>query len=73
MLKLLYNASDTIEAHMVLNLLTQAGLDARVEGEYLQGAIGELPAFGVVRVMVAESNYTEAKAIMDEWNHQSCD
>ena len=67
-MKLLYEAPNTIEAHMIVNLLEQAGLSARVDGEYLQGGIGEIQAIGVVRVMVEESDYTDAIEIIKEWD-----
>jgi hypothetical protein len=67
-MKLLYEASNTVEAHMILNLLEQAGLSARIDGEYLQGGVGELQATGIVRVMVEEFDYPEAKKIIQEWD-----
>ena len=53
-MKLLYEAANTVEAHMILNLLEQSSLSARIDGEYLQGGVGELQAIGIVRVMVDE-------------------
>jgi len=69
-MKKLYDASNSIEAHMILNMLEQAGYSGRIDGEFLQGGIGELPAVGVVRVMVKESDYLDAKAIVDKWDKQ---
>ncbi|MFT6350374.1 MAG: hypothetical protein ACJAYB_003422 [Psychromonas sp.] len=67
-MKLLYEAQNTVEAHMILNLLEQSDLSARIDGEYLQGGIGELQAIGIVRVMVEEKDYLEAKRIIQEWD-----
>ncbi len=67
-MRLLYEASNTLEGYMVLNLLEQAGLSARIDGEYLQGGIGELPAMGIVRVMIDEKDYAEGKEIIQEWD-----
>jgi len=67
-MKLLYQASDAIEANLLKNLLEQANIKAYVHGEHLQGAIGELQAFGFVRLMVDEENYQNAKQIIDDWN-----
>lgn len=53
---------------MILNLLEQAGLSGRVDGEYLQGGVGELQAVGLVRVMVEERDYAEAKRIVQAWD-----
>jgi Putative prokaryotic signal transducing protein len=67
-MRLIYEAPNTVEAHMILNLLEQAGLSARIDGEYLQGGIGELQVVGVVRVMVEEYDYPAAKLIIEEWD-----
>ena len=67
-MKSLYQASNAVEAHMILDLLQQQGLAGRVDGEYLQGGIGELPAAGLVRVMVEEQDYAAAKEIVDQWD-----
>lgn len=53
---------------MILNLLEQQGLIGRIDGEYLQGGIGELPAAGLVRVMVTDQDYAAAKEIIDRWD-----
>ncbi|WP_339899542.1 DUF2007 domain-containing protein [uncultured Gilvimarinus sp.] len=65
---LLYQAANTIEAKMIVDVLAQAGIAARIQGEYLQGGIGELQALGVVRVMVAEADYDSARQVVDEWD-----
>ena len=67
-MKLLYEAQNSIEAHMILNLLEQDGLVARIDGEYLQGGVGELQAVGVVRVMVDEGDYSSARKIIEQWD-----
>lgn len=38
-----YLAADLQHAHIVLGLLTQAGIEAKVFNENAQGAIGEIP------------------------------
>jgi len=67
-MKLLYEAANTIEAHMILGLLEQAGLTARIDGEYLQGGIGELQAIGVVRVMINEGDHGQGKSVLEAWD-----
>jgi len=69
-MKLLYSAANSIEAHMILNMIEQAGYKGRIDGEYLQGGLGELPALGVVRVMIDESDFMAAKEIVDKWDIQ---
>lgn len=67
-MKLIYEASNIIEAHLILNLLEQAELVARIDGEYLQGGIGELQAIGGIRVMVQESDFSQAQDIVRQWD-----
>jgi hypothetical protein len=66
-MKLAYEASNSVEGHMVLNLFENAGLSGRIDGEYLQGGIGELPAMGLVKVMVDDADYDEARLIIKQW------
>jgi len=66
-MKCAYDASSNIEAHLVLHQLQQAGLEAMIEGEYLQGGVGELAAMGNVRVMVNSKDLIEAKEIIADW------
>jgi hypothetical protein len=63
-MKSVFEASNTVEAHMVLHLLSQHGLAGRVEGEYLTGAMGDLPVSGLVRVVVDEPDYEAARAVV---------
>lgn len=63
-MKSVFEASNVVEAHMVLHLLKQHGVAGRVEGEYLTGALGELPAAGLVRVVVDAADYDAARSIV---------
>lgn len=38
-MKVVYQASNAVEAHMILHLLEQQGLAGRIDGEYLQEAL----------------------------------
>jgi len=66
-MRCVYEASGTLDAHMILNLLEQQRIFGRIDGEYLQGGVGELQAMGLVRVMVSEHDYAEARKIVSEW------
>src|SRR5690606_18757888 len=56
-MKTLYQAANAVEAHMLADYLKQEGLSAHVLGEHLQGAVGELPAAGLVRLMIPDEQY----------------
>ena len=66
-MKCVFEASSGLEAHMILNLLELHRIAGRIDGEYLQGGVGELSALGFVRVLVDEKDYTEAGRIISEW------
>lgn len=63
-MKLAYEAANSLEAHMIVNLLEQQGVRAEINGAFLQGAMGELPAAGMIRVMVDDEDHVRAKAIV---------
>ncbi len=67
-MKNLYEASNAIEAHMIRDLLKQEGLTAYIRGEYLQGAVGEIPAGGLVRLEIDESEYEQAREFVKRWD-----
>jgi hypothetical protein len=66
-MRTVYQAASVIEAHMLLDLLKQQGLSAEIHGEHLQGAIGELPAAGLVRLVVDEHDYAAARELIERW------
>lgn len=66
-MKTVYDASGNIEAHLVMHQLQQAGIAASIEGEYLQGGIGELPAAGNIRVVVPDEDEQEARQVIADW------
>ena len=64
-MKLVYAADNGIEAQLVRDILERENI-VRVDGEFLQGAIGELQSMGLVRVLVPEAHYDRAKEILTE-------
>lgn len=66
-MKTAYRAANGIEAHMLQDLLAQDGIAARLDGAYLEGAIGELPAAGLVRLVVEDEDYERARALLMAW------
>ncbi|MEO6118112.1 MAG: DUF2007 domain-containing protein [Methylotenera sp.] len=63
-----YNALNSIEGYLIKNLLEQQEIPAYVLGEHLQSGVGEIPAIGLIRVSVSDTNYKRAKEIVDEWD-----
>jgi len=63
--KIVYQAENIIDAHLVKNALDHAGIVAFVSGQYLTGAAGELPPMALVNVMVAEADWPAARPIAE--------
>jgi hypothetical protein len=66
-MKNIYEAANTVEAHMLRDLLKQDGIAAHIHGEYLQGGMGELPAAGLVRLAVDDADVDRARALLTSW------
>jgi hypothetical protein len=66
-----YECSLPVEAHMICDLLARAGVSARVDGEFLAGAGGELPLGNTIKVRVDPSRAAEAREVIDEWQRLS--
>ena len=63
-----YDAPNLIDAQLVCDLLHSAGIPARVSGAGLLGAAGELPAIGVVQVLVPDDELERARAVVADWD-----
>ena len=48
----IYQAASTVDAQRLVDLRANEGTEAHVQGNYLAGAIGELPAGGMIRAWV---------------------
>ena len=66
-MRTLYNASNAIEAQILQDVLAQEGIATHVLGALLQGGVGELPAGGMVRLMVDEADHDAGRAVVRRW------
>lgn len=66
-MKRVYEARDGLEAHMVAGLIEQAGIMAQVNGDMLQGGVGDLPAAGLASVWVADSDEHRAREVIGDF------
>lgn len=64
-MKVVYEAANLIDAHLVKHALEETGMPVFLLGEALLGAMGELPLFGVVAVCVPDSVWPAARAIVE--------
>jgi len=65
-----YRANDVWEARLVSEALDQSGIANRIEGEFLQGAVGEVPPGwqSAPRIMVLEPDAENARVLIDGWH-----
>ncbi len=71
MMRTLHEASGSIEAHLLKDLLAQEGVPAVICGECLEGGVGELPVAGLVRLMVEDEHYAIGRALVERWESAS--
>lgn len=62
-----YRAANIADAHLIRQMLEAEGIPAFIQGEYLQGAVGELPANTEILLHVADGNAEAARAVVDAW------
>lgn len=65
-MKAIYNAANPIDAQLVSDLLSDAGIETHVQGSFLVGGIGELPAGEMMRIWVPDEAADEARRIIAE-------
>lgn len=63
----IYEAANTIEANLLKGLLEQEGIEVFINGEYLQGGIGELPVSGIVTLSVEEDDVAAALKLIEAY------
>lgn len=63
-MKVVYEAGNIIDAHLMRHELEHAGIPAFVRGEALLGGIGELPVFGMIAVCVPTISWPDAQALL---------
>lgn len=69
-MKIVYDAHHSLDAHVVKNLLETEGITAFIQGEHLQGGVGELAATGFVKVSVNDRDAGKARELIAEWESQ---
>lgn len=66
-MRIVFNASNSLDAHMIKDLLHMQDIAAFVHGEHLQSGVGMLQAMDLVQVIVDDADYAAARVIIDEW------
>lgn len=66
-MQIVYRAANLSDAHLIRQLMEAEGIPAFVQGEFLQGAVGELPANTEVLVHVPDAHVAAARLVVDDW------
>lgn len=65
---IVYRADNMVDAQLVLDELSEAGLHARISGSYLSGAIGDLPAGELISIWIdSDRQVTLARQVVKEF------
>ena len=72
-MRIVYRAESLIDAHLVKDALERADIPAFVSGEYLTGAVGNLPALDYVAVQVPEASVAIAEGVVRGVERQLAD
>lgn len=68
-----YRAENLFDAHLVKDALERQQIPAFIAGEYLTGAVGQLPARDFVAVMVADTQLDAAETVVREVEAMLCE
>ena len=63
-----YEPRDLLEAEMLSDMLAGEGVEAFLTGRHLVGAVGELPACGLLGLMVADEEADRARRLIAAYN-----
>jgi hypothetical protein len=73
-MQVVFQANNGIEAQLIRDMLEREDIFVRVDGELLQGGVGELQALGLVRVLVPEAHVSRAREIIaQQWDEPVAD
>jgi hypothetical protein len=69
----IYSAANAPQAHLLVGLLEEQGIEAKVENDFIQMAAGDLPVgwAGAAKVVVDESNAERARAFALTFDEQT--
>ncbi|WNF47800.1 DUF2007 domain-containing protein [Pseudomonas sp. SG20056] len=64
----IYEPQDLMEGELLLAMLASEGIEAYLTGRHLAGAVGELPACGLLGVMVEDDQAHSAQQLIAAYN-----
>jgi hypothetical protein len=67
----IFQAANIVEASLIIGLLEQGSVQAFMNGYYLQGGVGELPASNNVSVWVDDKDVIQAQQLIADYRDQT--
>ena len=64
----IYEPQDLLEAELLLGMLASEGVEAHLAGRHLLGAVGELPARGLLGLLVEDEEAERARRVVAAYN-----
>jgi hypothetical protein len=66
-MKCVYEAPNALEARMIADVIERSGISCRIDGEYLQGGVGELFVGDFIRILVEDEDYVAGRVVVKNW------
>ena len=66
-MQVVYEPADLIQAELLLSMLRSEGINAHLIGADLVGGVGELPAIGLLRLMVVDQQAEQAQQLIQHY------
>lgn len=63
----IYEPFDLWQAQMLVSMLASEGIDAHLQGAHLIGAMGELPALGLLALWVVDTEAERALQLIESY------
>lgn len=64
----IYEPQDLMEGELLRSMLASEGVEAHLLGQHLVGAVGELPACGLLGLMVEDDDVSRARELIAAYN-----
>lgn len=64
----IYEPQDTMEGELLQAMLASEGVEAYLTGQHLAGAVGELPACGLLGLLVDDAQAERAQQLIAAYN-----
>ncbi len=68
MMRRVYEPESLLEAELLISMLGSEGIAAHLSGRHLVGGVGELPALGLLALLIEDAQAERARALIDAYN-----